>query len=183
MIRSFALLLIGITVLMLPLNSQAQDATCPEENPAELFKNMLRARALQEPDREARMLQAIERAFEHGCPGALEAQVNVRSMALEATRGTSSYRQQREEYDDEVLALFNKAVARGEGRFEFGGFLLNPENKHHSLAQALAHFEQAATDGDRRAIEFLSGAYEKGILGIPVNPVRAAYWKARLQPK
>ena len=182
MLRSFAQLLVGATVLLLPLASQAQGAACPQENPASLFKNMLRARALQDPDKEARMLQAIEGAFEHGCPGALEALVNVRAMELQAARGTSTYRRQREKYDDEVLALLNKGIARGEGRFELGGFLLNPEGKHHSLAQALANLEQAATDGDRRAIDFLSEAYEKGSLGVPVNHERAAYWKARLQP-
>lgn len=174
--------LLAAALLILPLAPHAQAAQCPEEKPTDLFTNMLQARALEDPARQARMLRAIEDAFENGCPGAFEAILNVQAFELQTAMGTERYRQQRAQYDDKILAILQKSLPRGEGRFEFGGFLLHPENKHHSVAQAVSHFEQAAREGDRRAIEFLSDAYEDGSLGMPVDKERAAYWKARLQP-
>ncbi|HEB86859.1 MAG TPA: sel1 repeat family protein, partial [Gammaproteobacteria bacterium] len=66
-------------------------------------------------------------------------------------------------------------------QFNLGVMLAYGNGTRKDVPAALTLWQKAARQGNANAIRTLAQVYRKGLLGIPANPGKAAYWEKRAQ--
>ena len=82
------------------------------------------------------------------------------------------------EQDEEAVAWYRKAAEQGDakGQLSLGEMYLKGEGVEQDLAQGVAWVTKAAENGSTEAMRLLSLNYQKGGMGLAVDPEQARYW-------
>ncbi len=177
---------LGAAALAAAVSSvQAESLSCGKGGP-QAERNYAYAVALLQTGRlltesqEIDVILRLKEAVANDCQHAALALLEIRALqAAFVSPGTP--RKLVDARDDEMFELLQAATRLDEGWYEFGAFYLEDDARYHSPQKAVEMFEHAAAQGDRRAVEQLADAYERGIGGVAVNSERAAAWRHRLE--
>ncbi len=141
-----------------------------------LLQTGRRLTEIQETDVIRRLTDAVENDCRHAALVLLEIRALQRAVVRPGTPHDVA-----DARDNEIFELLQAATRLDEGWYEFGAFYLEGDTHYYSPEKAVEMFERAAAQGDRRAVEELAGAYERGTGGIAIDPERAAAWRHRLE--
>lgn len=83
----------------------------------------------------------------------------------------------------EAVRWYRRAAEQGhaESQYDLGFMLLLGEGAPQNTDEGLTWLERAGEGGEYSAFRLLVDCYENGYCGVPVDPSKAAFWRARME--